>query len=333
MPEKNDDPYLTLRLEGPAVKPSRMKLDDFIVIAHEFSNAVKRVATVLMNRQSLSGGWFTTSVVKSLSLDLVGYTHGSPAVVALFERTVPGPEDQLFPAEEDLGERAYSALVAGLTRLDDSSDAMPVGFDLGVLMKLRDMGKALDRGITTMEFTLNHRPQVIRGSLTPGTYKRVRDRIARPEAHQVTVEGRLLMADFKETGRQLRIHPPVGTPIYCKFEEALAGTVEECLRANVRLTGRATYNPQGAITSIELTDIDPVEMPTIPMELEMVEETAPSWRYGFWENISANEYAARQGVRAVEDVQALYGSGEEPDDWAGFDEALDEWRAQNPVSK
>lgn len=333
MAEKTANPYLTLRLEGPAVKPGRMKLDDFIVIAHEFSNAVKRVATVLMNRQSLSGGWFTASVVNSLSLDLVGYTHGSPAVVAFFERTARSPQDQLFPAEEDLGERAYSALVAGLDQLVDPSDAMPIGYDLGVLMKLRDMGKALDRGITTMEFTLNHRPQIVKGALTPRTYKRVRDRIARPQAHQVTVEGRLLMADFKETGRQLRIHPPVGLPILCRFEETLEGTVEECLRANVKATGKATYNAQGAITTIDLTDVDPIEMPAIPLELEMVEETAPTWRYGFWENISADEYAARQGVRPVEDVQVLYGSGEEPEDWAGFDEALEEWRAQDPANK
>ena len=141
------------------------------------------------------------------------------------------------------------------------------------------------------------------------------------------------MADFKETGRQLRIHPPVGTPILCRFEEALEGTVEECLRLNVKATGKATYNAQGAITIMDLTDVDPVETPTIPLELEMVEETAPTWKYGFWENISADEYAARQGVRPVEDVQALYGSGEEPEDWAGFDEALEEWRAQNPANK
>ena len=48
---------------------------------------------------------------------------------------------------------------------------------------------------------------------------------------------------------------------------------------------------------MDLTDVDPIEMPAIPLELEIVEETAPTWRYGFWENISADEYASRQGVR------------------------------------
>jgi hypothetical protein len=141
------------------------------------------------------------------------------------------------------------------------------------------------------------------------------------------------MVDFKETGRQLRIHPAVGAPILCRFEEALASTVEECLRANVRVTGKAGYNAQGAITTIDLTDIDPVEMPSIPLELQPVEETAPAWRYSFWENISAEEYANRQGVRPVEDIQSLYGSGEQPEDWAGFDEALEHWRAQMPVNE
>ena len=141
MPEKTNDPYLTLRLEGSAVRPGRMRLDDFVVIAHEFSCAVRRVATVLMNRQSLRGGWFTANVINSLSLDLVGYTHGSPAVVASFERTLSTSTGELFPAEQDLGERAYSALVSGLDQLTDVSETMPVGYDLGVLMKLRDREK------------------------------------------------------------------------------------------------------------------------------------------------------------------------------------------------
>ena len=46
---------------------------------------------------------------------------------------------------------------------------------------------------------------------------------------------------------------------------------------------------------------------------------------GFWDNISAEELARRQGVAPVENLDALvwpFG----PEDWAGFDEAVDEWR-------
>lgn len=49
-------------------------------------------------------------------------------------------------------------------------------------------------------------------------------------------------------------------------------------------------------------------------------------RYGgFWDNLSAEELARRQGVGPVDDLCALawpFG----PEDWDGFDEAVDEWR-------
>ena len=46
---------------------------------------------------------------------------------------------------------------------------------------------------------------------------------------------------------------------------------------------------------------------------------------GFWDNLSAEELAQRQGVQPVTDAAALYGGGD-PADWEGFDEALEEWR-------
>jgi hypothetical protein len=51
-------------------------------------------------------------------------------------------------------------------------------------------------------------------------------------------------------------------------------------------------------------------------------------RYGsFYDNLSAEELARRQGVKPVEDISKLYGNGD-PADWEGFDEALEQWRAQ-----
>jgi len=58
---------------------------------------------------------------------------------------------------------------------------------------------------------------------------------------------------------------------------------------------------------------------------------APDPRYGgFWDNLSAEELARRQGVKPADRIEHLYGQGQ-PADWEGFDEALALSRAEHPV--
>jgi len=57
---------------------------------------------------------------------------------------------------------------------------------------------------------------------------------------------------------------------------------------------------------------------------------APDPRYGgFYDNLSAEELARRQGVKPVQRIEDLYGHGD-PADWEGFDEALEQWRNEDP---
>jgi hypothetical protein len=56
---------------------------------------------------------------------------------------------------------------------------------------------------------------------------------------------------------------------------------------------------------------------------------------GFWDNLSAEEFARRQGVKPVERPEDLYGGGD-PADWEGFEESLAQDRriqskAQQPM--
>lgn len=57
-----------------------------------------------------------------------------------------------------------------------------------------------------------------------------------------------------------------------------------------------------------------------------IEKNLEDPRYGgFWDNLSAEELARRQGVGPVTDLSSLawpFGA----EDWEGFDEAVDEWR-------
>jgi hypothetical protein len=167
-----------------------------------------------------------------------------------------------------------------------------------------------------MEFTLNHHTLLVKASFDREKCDRIRQRIEQPEAQRQSIEGRLLMADFKETGRQLRVHPSVGPAIICKFPESLTAEVEECIRQFVRVSGKMLYYPTGEPQYMEITDIEPVDE-------KAFKET--EWSYSFWENPTAEDYARRQGVQPVADAAELYGSGA-PEDWEGFDEALQGWR-------
>jgi hypothetical protein len=313
--------YLTIRFEGPEVKPGRMRLDDFIQAAREFSACAQRVALALQHTPSAAPGRRPTDLHVALSLDLVAFTEGSPAAVAYLERT----EGQMTFENVDFGERAYRALLEGIETVGQDTAAPPIGFDLGVLLKLRDFGAVFKRGVSRVEFTLNHRPRAVNAVYDPFKQEKVRQRIAKPEAQQQTVLGRLLMADFKETGRVLRIHPAVGAPITCKFSEELSSEVEECIRQFVRVTGKMEFQTSGEPRWLEIADIERVEEPTVTAEHET------GSRYDFWENLSAQEYARRQGVQPVTSIKSLYGLGE-PSDWEGFDAALEHWRTEKEAT-
>lgn len=323
MNEEPPNAYLTIRFEGPEVKSSRMRLDDFIQAAKEFSVCAKRVALALQHTPSTARGRRTDEVVVALSLDMVGFTHGSPAAVALLERS-PG---QMLMGNVDLGEQAYKSLIEGIDVAGGDGDELPPGYDLGVLMKLRDFGRLFSKGINQVEFTLNHRPRAITASFDLRKCNRIRQRIAQPEVQNQIVEGRLLMADFKETGCQLRIHPPIGMPIFCKFPEELSAEVEECIRQFVRVSGKMEYHASGEAKTLSISDIEKIEPPAVAV----MGESAGGWSYDYADNLSAAEYARRQGVKPVSDFSALFGAGV-AEDWDGFDEAVQKWHAENPVN-
>jgi hypothetical protein len=226
--------------------------------------------------------------------------------------------------EMDLGETTYRVLIEGIESVGAEGDTLPEGYDLGVLLKLRDFGRLFNKGIEKVEFQLNHRQRPVKAVFDHPKYDRVRQRIERPEAQQVSLQGRLLMADFKETGREIRIHPSVGQPVVCRFPETLSAEIEECIRAFVRVTGRMVYHESGAPKWLELSDIEPVETPA------EISAQQGGWTYDFWENLTAEEYARRQGVTPVTDVSQLYGNFD-PGDWEGFDEALEQWRSEHKM--
>ena len=137
---------------------------------------------------------------------------------------------------------------------------MPEGCDAGVLLAWRDAGVLFRKGVSSIQFTLNHRKTSLITPFTPQGFERILERIKGPQTNIRTIEGRLLMTDFKEHGARCRVHPSVGEPVLCLFDEEQKDEVLENILQYVRIVGEAVEDPvTSKITSIKIHDIDRLE--------------------------------------------------------------------------
>ena len=171
---------------------------------------------------------------------------------------------------------------------------------------------------------LNHRERAVQTSFTPNVATRIQERIKGPQVNIRTIEGRLLMVDFKEHGTRCRVHPSVGDPVLCLFDEGQKDEVLENILQYVRIAGEAKEDPTSQkITDIKIHDIECLE--------DRQDETADLLPQGtpilraFWESPTLEDLARSQNVRPMADVRALFGTwpDEEND---GFEAAIDELR-------
>jgi hypothetical protein len=320
--EKN--PFFTMKLEGPGVKPGRVRLEDFLRLGQEMLRAVERVALVLQgSAESQRVGRRPQDIRSAVSLDVVEVTHGSPSAVIRFERS----DTQLSIPDFDLGLQSFEKFVEGLGAVTSGGEVYPPGYDAGVLLAIRDAGRLFDRGVDCIEFTLNHRAQPLRVLYDRDGYARVQQRIVGPQLNKRTIEGRLLMADFKERGSRLRVHPSSGDPVICLFDESLRDDVYRSILHFVRVTGEAKEDPVlNKIVSITISDIERVEAKE-DQAIEILPSGAPL-HGDFWQAMSFDELAATQGVRPLTHIDSLVGSwpGEVND---GFEESVHNLRQAN----
>jgi len=198
-----DSFFLTVRFDGPAVSASRISVDQLILFLTGMNKALRRTNRVLHGYgHSVAKGRVPSTIEEEVALDFTQITHGSPAAVIGLERRIREP---VLPGmgNEDA---AFEKSLMGLAEIqEEDGDELPEGFDVGVLMAWRDTGKLLEQGVNRIEITLNHRAKPIRTIFSPRGLKRIRQRIAGPETNIRTIEGRLVMADFKEHGTRCRM--------------------------------------------------------------------------------------------------------------------------------
>ena len=261
-------------------------------------------------------------IKSEVELDLVSLEEGSPAAVLGFEQKKAEPRFYGMDFGQEILESALTGLEA--VQASEMDEGLPEGYDARVLMAWREAGSVFKSGIDEVGFTLNRPERTIRTSFTPGGVARIRERIGGPRVNLRTVEGRLLMADFKEHGTRCRVHPSTGEPILCLFDESLKDEILADILRYVRITGEAREEAaSGKITSIRILDIESLEERKED-GVDLLPRGTPVSRE-FWESPTIEELARSQGVRPIADVRALLGTwpGDEDD---GFETMIDELR-------
>lgn len=293
MNDNTSEPILVLRVKGPATESGRIQLADLLNIGKHVQAAVERVARVLVGQaDSRRPGRKPQEILKDCSLEVVAFSKGS------FEIALDLPRSK-FEAMH-LGVEAVERLFEGFDNIGTNGEELPVGYDTGVLHCLRDMGSIIGKGITGIEAETS--TQRVRRKFTYSLDMRTRitKRIHGPVSSLRSVEGRLLMADFKHDSERCRIHPPVGEPVSCVFHENLTETVYEHLRRYVRVTGEATEDPAtGKIKNIKISDIEPVELEGETLEVITGDE--------FWQERTLEQLAEEQAIRPLQRLDDVLG--------------------------
>jgi hypothetical protein len=300
---KTQEVLLSIVLEGEEVTEGKIPVSHLLELLGNLQKALLRTGQNLLAHQERTQTSPNPRRLKELlELELVEITHGSSQTVLRFARYLHQPPF----SEMDEGLRVVETALAGIRHIQEAGDPLPTGFDRGVLLAWRDLGMLFTMGVRSIMFALNLPQNPLQVSYTQSGFETIQQRIKGSQETLLTVEGRLLMADFKETGMRLRVHPALGEPIVCLFDEDQKEEVLSCLLRRVRITGDAFQDPEtGKINRIRVRDIEPLEDFTeAAAEIPIGEEPT----YDFWNSRSIEELARIQGVTSTPDITRLYGT-------------------------
>ena len=262
----------------------------------QLQTALDRVARVLGGEaMSARPGRPPERIRSACALEVVALQAGS------FELALDLRREQTALPGTDPGEKALETLVAGIAGVASDEEALPAGYDVGVLAALRDAGALFNRGVDGIELRLRTSTVQRDALYDPAAHLRVVERIQSPVHNRRTIEGRLLMADFGATGPKCRVHPPAGRAVECAFDESLEDAIYDNLRGLVRVTGEAEEDPETRrIKRLRVADVEPLEAGTEVQTLDADE---------FWREPTLKELAVEQGVAGPQHLDALVGAG------------------------
>ena len=130
------------------------------------------------------------------------------------------------------------------------------------------------------------------------------------------------MGDFKEAGFRCRVHPALGKPIPCTFDELQKEAVLAALTHYVRLLGEAT-EAEGEILSLKIEDVE-----VLDRSVEMEKRGAKGTSF-FTGKTDLEVLAAQQRVSTVSNFDTLLGDFWPEEESADqFIATVREWRRE-----
>ncbi len=323
-PLTETSPLLEIRFRGSAVGPGTMPLAELLRFLTGMREALRRVAYVLQGHSnSLRQGRTPSSVESEIDLDLVSFGQGSSVAVFGFDRKTRRESIAGFDSGIDIIQKS----VAGLRVIQESSSSAPFpsGYDVGVLKAWNNAGGGFSQGIEEIHIIMNQDGQTVQASFTSDGNDRIKRRIESITEKQETfevIEGTLLMADFAKDVGSCRVHPSIGSPVQCEFDDTKADSVLQNLKNKVRITGilrRASDSGSGK--RVEMDSIEPL----IEKIERRSEPSHPTTKNDLRTSPTIDELARQQNVSPIADIRSLYGTWPgEPDD--GFEELIEELR-------
>jgi hypothetical protein len=310
-PVSNRQKYaIKVEVEGPGVHTKSIAIPELLKICGAIQTAVHRQCEAMEkpSTQTLRRGPITASAQEECTLELFGISAGSTGLLFRYAK----PQQPLpLPEAGDFGADVLAKVAETVKEFERKKQRAPE-VDAGVLDSLRELGEVLERGtITRIKLSVprhNGRRHTIRATFNAAVYERISARAKAPTHEQRTIEGKLEMADFKDTGKLCRIHPPIGLPLQCSFEPDLEDQIYGALRRPVRLTGTLRLNPN--TNRPEELKIE---------KIEILDELLVGAK-DFFASRSLEQLAEAQGVHPISNPNELAGG------WPS-DENVDEFLA------
>jgi hypothetical protein len=302
-------PGFSIKIEGPRVGEARLSVNDLATIILRTQQALKRIGQLLYGESSVGKGRKKKEIEELCELFVVGWKPGS--AVAEFELAEPPAQMSLFG---DIGEESLKTFLNGMTRLKDEPietlQALPTGFDPGVLQTCELLARVLDHGIDAITF----QPFELQGA-APVTFDRpvrakVRQLLGKPlDQAQVEKVGRLEVLDGHR-GLQGRLWEPDGTKWLCIFKPEHLELLPDAWLRTVKVIGEAVIEPnKERVLNV---------VAVFPLEKEIAESArgGEAERLPFWTSLPLEELAELQGVQPADDldqISALWPADDDPD--------------------
>jgi hypothetical protein len=289
---------LTLKIEGPGIRPGRVPLPELVEICKHIQAAVMKQADVIQGHRSTRPGRKTAKVLDHCTLELSALGTGSARLS--FDAYRPPEQPAFIP---QLGENAIAGVAIAIEALERGE---PHEIDRGVLESLDGLGETLNGRIRSVKCTVpfeRGRRKLITATIDKRVAARIKAQLARPTAKPkpIEIDGILEMADFKEDEHKCRVRPAVGASVNCWFEEDISSKIQQQLRKPTRVVGVARRHPvTGRPEEVQIVDVSPAGS-----ELDVSRE--------FFANRSIGELAALQGISPITDIKTL--AGGIPDDF------------------